>query len=102
MLESPYERAMARELRLRGIPFRQQVAVPASYKGEALGNGYRVDFVVNDELVVELKASTALVLVHRAQLRTYLRMLKLRQGLLLNFNMPRLVDGLVSVLLPER
>jgi len=102
LLESPYERALAREFGLRAVSFRQQVPVPAFYKGEALGRAYRVDFVVEAELVIELKAASQLVLVHRAQLRTYLRHLGLRQGLLLNFNMPRLIDGLTSVLLPER
>ena len=102
LLESPYERALACEFRMQGVAFRQQVAVSGSYKGEPLGKVYRVDFVVEDELVVELKTASQTVFVHRAQLRTYLRSLGLRQGLLLNFNMPRLVDGLTSVLLPER
>jgi len=101
LLESAYEPAVAREFKLCGVRFRQQVPLTRSYKGEPLGGVYRVDFVVEDELVVELKAATQLVFVHRAQLRTYLRILGLRQGLLLNFNMPRLVDGLTSVLLPE-
>jgi GxxExxY protein len=102
LVESAYERAVAREFGLRRISFQQQVTLPGSYKGEDLGKVYRVDFVVENELVVELKAATQLVFVHRAQLRTYLRILGLRQGLLLNFNLPRLVDGLTSVLLPER
>jgi len=102
LLESAYEQGMARELGLRQIVFKRQVPVHGSYKGEDLGKVYRVDFVVEDELVVELKASSQLVAVHRAQLRTYLRTLGLRQGLLLNFNMPRLIDGLTSVLLPPR
>ena len=102
LLESAYDRALASEFRIRGIRFRQQVAVPGSYKGEHLGNVYRVDFVVENELVVELKAASQLAPTHRAQLRTYLRSLGIRQGLLLNFNFPRLVDGLMSVLLPDR
>jgi GxxExxY protein len=102
LLESAYERAMARELALRGIAFKRQVPIHASYKNEELGAAYRVDFVVEDELAVELKAASQLVWVHRAQLRTYLRTLGLRQGFLLNFNLPKLVDGLTSVLLPDR
>jgi GxxExxY protein len=102
LLESAYERAMARELALRGIAFKRQVPIDASYKNEELGAAYRVDFVVEDELAVELKAASQLVWVHRAQLRTYLRTLGLRQGFLLNFNLPKLVDGLTSVLLPDR
>jgi GxxExxY protein len=102
LLESAYGKALARELGLRQLRFAQQVPVAAAYKGEDLGGGYRIDFLVERELVVELKAASQLAHVHRAQLRTYLRVLGVRQGLLLNFNMPRLVDGLMSVLLPER
>jgi len=102
LLESAYDEGMGRELGLQKIAFKRQVPVLGSYKGQDLGRIYRVDFVVEDELVVELKAANQLAWVHRAQLRTYLRTLDLRQGLLLNFNMPRLVDGLTSVLLPER
>lgn len=102
LLESAYDKALGRELATRGLTFQQQVPVPAAYKGTCLGSVYRVDFVIGNELVVELKAASHLAYVHRAQLRTYLRLLGLRQGLLLNFNLPRLVDGLASVLLPER
>jgi GxxExxY protein len=101
LLESPYGRALAGEFTIRGVRYRQQVPLPGTYKGEPLGNVYRVDFVVEDELVVELKAAAQFVPAHRAQLRTYLRILGLRHGLLLNFNQPRLIDGLASVLLPE-
>ena len=87
---------------MRSIGFEQQVPIPAEYKDQPLGIGYRIDFVVAKELVVEIKASNQLAPVHRAQLRTYLRILGVRQGLLLNFNFPRLVDGLTSVLLAER
>jgi len=101
LLESSYEKALAAEFTVRGVCFRQQVPLPGAYKGHTLGKVYRVDFVVENELVVELKAASQMVFIHRAQLRTYLRILGLRQGLLLNFNMPRLVDGLTSVLLPR-
>ena len=102
LLQSAYDRALSHELRLRGVSFRQQVPVTAHYKGQDLGGRYRVDFVVENELVVELKVSTQFAQAHRAQLRTYLRILGLGQGLLLNFNMPRLLDGLCSVMLPAR
>ena len=102
LVESAYERALAHEFSIQGLRFQQQVTLTGAYKGEDLGKVYRVDFVVEDELVVELKAASQVVFVHRAQLRTYLRNLGLRQGLLLNFNMPRLIDGLTSVLLPDR
>ena len=102
LLESAYEQALATELRARAVPFEQQVRVPASYKGTLLRRTYRVDFVIAGELVVEIKHSGQLVANHRAQLRTYMRLLNVRQGLLLNFGYPRLIDGLTSLLLPER
>jgi GxxExxY protein len=86
LLESAYDRALALELGARGIRFRQQVSVPAEYKGQSVGRVYRIDFLVQNELVVELKATGQLAPAHRAQLRTYLRILNVRQGLLLNFN----------------
>jgi len=102
LLESAYDKALARELTNRRIVFRQQVPIPAAYKGDHLGIGYRLDFLVENQLIVEIKANNQLAAVHRAQLRTYLRILSVRQGFLLNFNLPRLIDGLTSVLLPER
>jgi len=101
LLESPYEGALAHELRTRGHSFRHQVPLPARYKGENLGRTYRVDFVVENELVLELKTVSRLLPVHRAQMLTYLKLLHVRQGFLINFSAPRLVDGLVSVLLAE-
>lgn len=102
LLESAYDRALAREFEVRRIGFQSQVPIPARYKGESIAVAYRIDFLVEREIVVEIKANNHLATVHRAQLRTYLRILSVRQGLLLNFNMPRLIDGLTSVLLPER
>ena len=99
---SSYDNALAREFESRGLRFARQVPVYTEYKGEVVGRPYRVDFVVEEELVVELKATAQPAAIHRAQLRTYLRSLHLRQGLLLNFNYPRLVDGMISVLLPVR
>jgi len=101
LLESAYDKALCGEFTLRGVGFRRQVGLPGSYKGQDLGRVYRVDFVIDEQLVVEIKASSHLIHAHRAQLRTYMRLLGLRQGLILNFNMPRLVDGLASVLLAE-
>ena len=102
LLESAYDNALSREFVTRGLRFNRQVPVHTKYKGEPVGAPYRVDFVVEEELIVELKAVYQPAAIHRAQLRTYLRALGLRQGLLLNFNYPRLVDGMLSVLIPSR
>jgi GxxExxY protein len=98
LLESAYDQCLAHELRLRRIRFDRQVAVPLTYKGAEIPCGYRVDFVVNGELMIELKAVEHLLPIHQAQAITYLRLLRLHRGLLINFNAPRLVDGLKSFL----
>ena len=99
LLESIYEAAMNIELRLRGLDVERQVEVPMLYKGELLGASYRVDLLVERELVVELKAVDRLAPVHTAQLLTYLRLLKVPTGLLINFNQAQLRQGLKWVAL---
>jgi len=99
LLESVYERGLAREFQARGLSFQEQVAVPICYKGLNLDCGYRVDFVVERELIVELKSVERLIPVHQAQMLTYLKLMHLRQGFLINFNVGRLVDGVKSFLL---
>jgi GxxExxY protein len=99
LLESTYERGTAQEFRICGLSFEEQVAVPVLYKGMNLDCGYRIDFVVEGELVLELKAVERIIPVHQAQMLTYLKLMKLRQGFLINFNVPRLVDGVKSFLL---
>src|SRR5262252_5049855 len=86
LLESAYQACMCRELSLRGIPFKAQVDLPVQYKGVSLDCGYRVDLVVNERVVVELKSVERFSSVHESQLLTYLRLSKLRVGLLINFN----------------
>lgn len=86
LLESAYEACLAKELALAGISFRRQVPVPVAYKGEWLEVGYRVDFLIQDCLVVELKASRQVPGVVRAQLLTYLKLMKVSLGLGVNFN----------------
>ena len=98
LMESPYQRCLAHEFRLCGLSFEEQVAVPVSYKGEALGIGYRIDFIVEGELVLELKAVERLLPLHSAQVLTYLRLMGIYQGLLINFNCARLIDGVRSIL----
>ena len=94
LLESTYETCLCRELDLRGIRFERQVALPVEYKGERLDCGYRIDLVVADEVVVEIKAVECLLPVHDAQLLTYLRLSRHPVGLLINFNVPVLKQGL--------
>ena len=96
LLESAYEGAMSVELGLRGIPFRRQVATCIRYRGFPVGAA-RVDLLVDEELVVELKAVSALVPVHTSQNLSYLTALDLRLGLLLNLNVPRLRSGISRI-----
>ena len=99
LLESSYRRCSAREFDLRGIPYKTEVPIPLTYKGLRLDCGYRLDFLVDGRLVVELKAIEKVLPIHHAQTLTYLKLLRMRQGLILNFNVPRLVDGVKSFLL---
>ena len=98
-MESAYQRCLAHELALNGIAFIVDRPLPLSYKGIDLHCGYRLDIVVENRLILELKAVERLLPIHQAQMLTYLRLLKLKQGLLINFNVPRLVDGVKSLLL---
>ena len=99
LLESAYTRCLALELRVSDVPFVQQAALPVLYKGTPLDCGYRVDFIVDGSLIVELKAVDAILPIHQAQRLTYLKLLRVKQGLLINFNVTRLVDGLRSFLI---
>ena len=99
LLESTYERCLAHELSIQGIACRTQVALPVRYKGLEIDCGYRVDILVDDSLILELKSVDRLTPVHQAQLLTYLRLAGLRQGFLINFNVPVLKDGIRSFVL---
>jgi GxxExxY protein len=94
LLESAYEECLCHELSLRRIAFRRQVAQPVEYKGIKLDCGYRIDLLVNERLVVEVKAVDALHPIHTAQLLTYLKLSGHRVGLLLNFHSVVLKDGI--------
>lgn len=94
LLESAYQACLCRELELHHLRFRQQVDLPVIYKDVKLDCGYRIDFVVEEKVVLELKAIEAILPVHQAQLLTYLRLSGLRVGLLINFNVPVLKDGI--------
>ena len=99
LLESAYQGCLAREFTIRGIRFRREVALPVTYKGLTVESGYRLDFVVGDSVVVEVKAVESLGEIHEAQILTYLRLSEYRVGLLMNFHAPRLRDGLVRYVL---
>ena len=96
LLESTYQQCLAHELRLAGISFETEHPQPVSYKGLELECGYRIDLLIESEIVVELKAVAELLPIHDAQLITYLKLSKLRQGYLMNFNVPMLKAGLKS------
>ncbi len=94
LLESAYEACLAHELTLRRLSFERQVPLPVIYKGVQLECGYRMDFVVCQELVVELKAVERLLPVHEAQLISYLRLTRVPAGLLVNFHVEAIRRGL--------
>jgi GxxExxY protein len=91
-LEATYERALAIELAERQIPFRRQVPIAMGYKGHDVG-GVVVDLIVDDKIIVELKSVATILSLHRAQVLGYLAATKLRLGLLINFNVPVLKNG---------
>lgn len=94
LLESAYEECLYRELFLRKMPLKRQVPLPIDYKGVKLDCGYRLDIVVAEQLIVELKACEALLPIHEAQLLTYLKLTGIKYGLLINFNVQVLKDGI--------
>jgi GxxExxY protein len=97
LLESAYEECLCKELGLRGISFDRQKPLPLEYKGDNLDCGYRLDIVVENSIILELKACEEIEPIHKAQLLTYLKLSKLSLGLLLNFNVPLLRDGIVRI-----
>jgi GxxExxY protein len=97
LLESVYEEALCHELYLRGINFLRQQNVPIPYKGVKLGTVLRLDLLVEDKVIVDLKAKTRLSEIDKPQLLTYLRLKKLHLGLIINFHKPFLKDGIDRV-----
>jgi len=94
LLESAYEACLCHDLAQAGIPFLQQVNLPVRYRGVDLECGYRMDLVVADQVIIEIKSVERLLPIHEAQLLTYLRLSGMAVGLLMNFNMPVLKHGL--------
>ena len=95
LLESSYQRCLAREFDLRGIKYRNEVDLPVEYKGIYLDCAYRLDFIVEEKVIVEVKAVEKLIPVHEAQLITYLKLTKLQVGLLINFNSAVLRNSII-------
>ena len=97
LLESVYEAAMAHEIRKRGLQVATQIGLPAYYDTVKLDLGFRLDLLVEDKVIVEIKSVEALADVHHKQLLTYLRLSKRKLGLLINFNLPHVRDGIVRI-----
>lgn len=99
LLESAYQECLARELTLRHIPFEREKPLLLEYKGAKLECGYRLDFLVADMVVVEIKASDSLLPIHQAQLLTYMKLGGWKVGLLINFQVPVLKNGIKRLVL---
>jgi len=93
-LESTYRQCLAYELSHAGLSFQMELPLPARYKETLLDCGYRIDLLVNGDLIVETKSVEALVPIHQAQILTYMRLAKVPVGLLINFNVTKLQDGI--------
>jgi GxxExxY protein len=100
LLETVYEQCLSVELLSRGLAVRRQVPQPLSYKGTPIEAGFRLDMVVGEAVVVEVKAVERLLPVHGSQLLTYLKLSGFRLGLLINFNVPLIKDGIRRILSP--
>lgn len=94
LLESAYEECLSIVLTKRGIPFKKQVEMPLMFDGQKVDVGYRLDFLINDELIVELKSVEKVLPVHEAQILTYMKLSGAKAGLLINFNSKMFKDGI--------
>ncbi|MCK5849524.1 MAG: GxxExxY protein [Kiritimatiellae bacterium] len=99
LLESTYQQCMAHEFRQHEISFQLEYPLPVEYKGLQLDCGYRIDLLVENEIIVELKSVESLKGIHEAQILTYMKLAKIRHGLLINFNVQLLKQGLKSFIL---
>lgn len=98
LLESVYEKCLAHAIQRRGLPVQRQVVLPIEFENLRINSGLRLDMLVDDRLVVEVKAAEVLLPVHKAQLLTYLRLSGRRLGLLINFNVDRIRDGIIRLI----
>jgi GxxExxY protein len=96
-LESAYEECLCREFDLRKIPYERQKELPIEYKGIKLDCGYRLDILIGNQLILELKACKSVESIHEAQLLTYLKLTGIKIGLLINFNVPILKNGIKRI-----
>ncbi len=99
LLESVYEECLSHELDLRRIQYERQYPIPVKYKGVQLDCGYRIDLLVENLVILELKSLDSLEPVHEAQILTYLKLTGCKIGLLINFNVPGLKDGIKRLIL---
>ena len=99
LLESAYESCLCRELCLRGIDYERQVSLPLEYRGTPVGCDYRVDLIVGRLVLVEVKSVAKVLPIHRAQLITYLKLLKFKLGFVINFNVERLSLGIHRIVM---
>lgn len=99
LLESAYEKCLCRELCLQDIEHKSQLALPVSYKGEQLDCGYRIDLLVEDTVIIELKAVEKILPIHEAQLLTYMKLTTKQIGLILNFHSQLLKDGIKRMII---
>ena len=99
LLESSYQHCLAQELKINNIKFQTEKPLHLNYKGVDLDCGYRIDFLVEDQLIIELKSVERLLPIHEAQILTYMKLAKIKQGLLINFNVELLKQGLKSFVL---
>ncbi len=99
LLESTYEQCLARELSLSGINFKIQVPLPVEYKGTRLDCGYRIDMLIEESLILELKSVEKVAEIHKAQLLTYMKLAKIKVGLIINFNVKLLKNGIERFIL---
>lgn len=97
LLESAYAVCLAYELRKQGLSIREQVLIPIRYEELTIDNGYRLDLLVNDRVVIELKAIETILPVHRGQLLSYLRLGRFKLGYLLNFNVAHMREGITRL-----
>ncbi|OGP84450.1 MAG: GxxExxY protein [Deltaproteobacteria bacterium RBG_16_54_11] len=99
LLESTYEQCLAHELSVADIPFKLQFSLPVEYKGTKLDCGYRVDLLVDNKIIVELKSIDRILPIHEAQLLTYMKLADVSIGLLMNFNVKYMKDGIKRMVL---
>jgi GxxExxY protein len=97
LLESAYETCLLYELEKKGLPVRRQALIPIRYEDLSIDNGYRIDLLVDERVVIELKALEAVLPVHRSQLLSYLRLGGFKLGYLLNFHVARIREGIVRM-----